>query len=46
MRTSRDRPWVTPFRRLEAEFAMTITITAWDRSPDGGAGLARDTRVR
>ena len=25
---------------------MTITITAWDRSPDGGAGLARDTRVR
>ena len=25
---------------------MTITITSWDRSPDGGAGLARDTRVR
>jgi glutathione S-transferase len=25
---------------------MTITITAWDRSPDGGQGLARDTRVR
>jgi glutathione S-transferase len=25
---------------------MTIVITAWDRSPDGGAGLARDTRVR
>ena len=25
---------------------MTITITAWDRSPDGGAGLARDVRVR
>ena len=25
---------------------MTITVTAWDRSPDGGAGLARDTRVR
>jgi glutathione S-transferase len=25
---------------------MTITITAWDRSPDGGKGLARDTRVR
>jgi glutathione S-transferase len=23
-----------------------ITITAFDRSPDGGAGLARDTRVR
>jgi len=25
---------------------MTVTITAWDRSPDGGKGLARDTRVR
>src|SRR3954454_14589204 len=25
---------------------MTITITAWERSPDGGKGLARDTRVR
>ena len=25
---------------------MTIVITAWDRSPDGGMGLARDTRVR
>jgi len=25
---------------------MTITITAWVRSPDGGRGLARDTRVR
>ncbi|MBL8908026.1 MAG: glutathione S-transferase family protein [Rhizobiales bacterium] len=25
---------------------MTITITAFDRSPDGGRGLARDTRVR
>lgn len=25
---------------------MTITITAFQRSPDGGAGLARDTRVR
>lgn len=23
-----------------------ITITAFDRSPDGGKGLARDTRVR
>src|SRR3954451_11776628 len=30
----------------EEDFAMTITLTAWDRSPDGGAGLARDTRVR
>jgi glutathione S-transferase len=26
--------------------AMTITITAFDRSPDGGKGLARDTRAR
>ena len=28
------------------ENAMTITITAFERSPDGGKGLARDTRVR
>src|SRR6266446_1787444 len=25
---------------------MTIIITAFERSPDGGKGLARDTRVR
>src|SRR6187399_90413 len=25
---------------------MTKTITAFERSPDGGKGLARDTRVR
>src|SRR5512146_536111 len=25
---------------------MTITITAFEQSPDGGRGLARDTRVR
>src|SRR5450432_1485890 len=25
---------------------MTPTITAFERSPDGGMGLARDTRVR
>jgi Glutathione S-transferase, N-terminal domain len=25
---------------------MPITITAFERSPDGGRGLARDTRVR
>jgi len=25
---------------------VTITITAFERSPDGGKGLARDTRVR
>lgn len=26
--------------------AMTVFITAFERSPDGGKGLARDTRVR
>ncbi len=25
---------------------MAITITAFERSPDGGKGLARDKRVR
>ena len=25
---------------------MTITITAFEWSPDGGKGLTRDTRVR
>jgi glutathione S-transferase len=25
---------------------MNIIITAFERSPDGGKGLARDTRVR
>jgi glutathione S-transferase len=25
---------------------MTITLTTFERSPDGGKGLARDTRVR
>src|ERR1700761_238824 len=25
---------------------MTITITCFERSPDGGKGLARDTRIR
>jgi len=28
------------------EGTMTITITAFEHSPDGGKGLARDTRVR
>jgi glutathione S-transferase len=28
------------------EIKMTKTITAFERSPDGGMGLARDTRVR
>jgi glutathione S-transferase len=31
---------------VAANLAMTITITAFERSPDGGRGLARDTRVR
>jgi glutathione S-transferase len=30
----------------DQETPMTITITAFERSPDGGKGLARDTRVR
>jgi glutathione S-transferase len=28
------------------EGTMTITITAFEHSPDGGKGLARDTRIR
>jgi glutathione S-transferase len=31
---------------VKKELTMTITITAFERSPDGGKGLARDTRVR
>jgi glutathione S-transferase len=31
---------------LTERSTMTIMITAFDRSPDGGRGLARDTRVR
>jgi len=30
----------------EESHTMTITITAFECSPDGGKGLARDTRVR
>jgi glutathione S-transferase len=30
----------------EWSLTMAITITAFERSPDGGKGLARDTRVR
>jgi glutathione S-transferase len=33
-------------RAPEERLTMTIVITAFDRSPDGGMGLARDTRVR
>jgi len=32
--------------RRHLELAMTITITAFERSPDRGNGLARDMRVR
>src|SRR5204862_318477 len=32
--------------RTSRRVTMTVTITAFDRSPDGGKGLARDTRVR
>ena len=32
--------------RRRRSSTMTITITAFERSPDGGKGLARDTRVR
>jgi glutathione S-transferase len=31
---------------VQKELLMTITITAFERSPDGGRGLARDSRVR
>jgi glutathione S-transferase len=30
----------------EKSISMSIVITAFERSPDGGMGLARDTRVR
>jgi glutathione S-transferase len=33
-------------RRMPTRSLTTITITAFERSPDGGKGLARDTRVR
>src|SRR6185312_8059709 len=33
-------------RTVELETEMTITITAFERSPDGGRGLTRDMRVR
>src|SRR4030095_6214698 len=36
-----------PSRSIDwGQDSMTITITAFERSPDGGKGLARDTRVR
>jgi glutathione S-transferase len=41
-RDAAAQPMILPRR----SFTMTITITAFERSPDGGKGLARDTRVR
>jgi glutathione S-transferase len=38
-----SQPMIFP---KERRLTMTITITAFERSPDGGKGLARDTRVR
>src|SRR3954465_3419796 len=32
--------------QAEERLTMTIVITPFDRSPDGGLGLSRDTRVR
>jgi len=37
---------MTSQRRRKSSLTMTITITAFERSPDGGKGLARDTHVR
>jgi glutathione S-transferase len=44
-------PWQLASRAADdfsprRSLTMTITITAFERSPDGGKGLARDTRVR
>src|SRR5262249_38631176 len=47
-RPFRHRAWcciARPFDR-RPRLPMTITITAFERSPDGGKGLSRDTRVR
>src|SRR5580698_3219450 len=45
-----DGPSQRPVRKAmisrRRKLTMTITITAFERSPDGGKGLARDTRVR
>src|SRR6476661_8257731 len=39
-------PAPQPMIFAKRNFTMTITITAFEQSPDGGKGLARDTRVR
>src|ERR1700709_1883575 len=40
---SEPRPWPMTLTAREAD---PVVITAFERSPDGGKGLARDTRVR
>src|ERR1700752_742763 len=39
-------PAAPPMGFVAWSLNMTITITAFERPPDGGKGLARDTRVR
>src|SRR6187399_2367708 len=41
-----ERQSTTDPSKSQEIFRMSITITAFERSPDGGKGLARDTRVR
>jgi glutathione S-transferase len=43
---SRAAPGCNGLRPRPMMRSMTITITAFESSPDGGKGLARDTRVR
>lgn len=43
---SGDRQIGVSTKDAHGDSIMTITITAFERSPDGGKGLARDTRVR
>src|ERR1700758_3231059 len=43
---SRPLPGPRPMISVWRSLTITITITAFERSPDGGRGLARDTRVR
>jgi hypothetical protein len=44
--TAHREPRSDPDRAQRGALQMSITITAFERSPDGGKGLARDTRVR
>jgi glutathione S-transferase len=43
---TRHHDWMREASTQKETDTMTITITAFERSPDGGKGLARDTRVR